>query len=40
MLHELCHLLVPDHSRAFFRLLDGHMPDWRERKTRLERLLA
>ncbi|WP_025225417.1 M48 family metallopeptidase [Fimbriimonas ginsengisoli] len=40
VLHELCHLLVPDHSRAFFRLLDGHMPDWRERKTRLERLLA
>lgn len=40
VLHELCHLLVPDHSRAFFRLLDGHMPDWRERKSRLERLLA
>lgn len=40
LLHELCHLLVPDHSKAFFRILEGHLPDWRARKLRLERILA
>ncbi|MBK8205334.1 MAG: M48 family metallopeptidase [Planctomycetes bacterium] len=38
--HELCHLLVPEHSSAFFRLLDRVQPDWLERKTRLEALLV
>lgn len=38
--HELCHLLVPDHSRRFTNLLDRVMPDWRDRKSQLERLLA
>lgn len=40
LLHELCHLLVPDHSKAFFRILEGHLPDWRARKLRLERILS
>lgn len=38
--HELCHLLVPDHSLAFHRVLRRAVPDWRERKNLLERLLA
>lgn len=38
--HEICHLLVPNHSRRFFALLDAVMPEWKSRKSRLERLLA
>lgn len=38
--HELCHLLIADHSRRFTNLLDRVMPDWRDRKRQLERMLA
>jgi predicted metal-dependent hydrolase len=38
--HELCHVVQPHHDASFFRLLAKRMPDWRERKTQLERLLA
>ncbi len=34
--HELCHLVVPEHSPAFFRLLSRFVPDWQRRKDRLE----
>jgi predicted metal-dependent hydrolase len=27
--HELCHLVEPNHSKAFWRTLDAAMPDWR-----------
>jgi len=33
--HELVHLRVPNHSPAFWALLDGVQPDWRERKNEL-----
>jgi predicted metal-dependent hydrolase len=36
IVHELCHLLVPDHSAEFQRLLLKVMPDWEERKAKLE----
>ncbi len=36
ILHELCHLRHPNHSPAFFRMLDAILPDWKERKNRLE----
>lgn len=36
IMHELCHLHIYDHSPAFFRLLSRCMPDWRQRKERLE----
>lgn len=38
IIHELCHLEHPNHSRAFFELLDAILPDWRKRKDRLERV--
>ena len=37
IIHELCHLKHPNHSATFFRMLDAVLPDWRERKQRLER---
>lgn len=38
IVHELCHLEVPDHSAAFYRLLNQCMPDWKGRKAKLESL--
>lgn len=32
VLHELCHLIHPDHSRQFYDFLAAMMPDWKERK--------
>lgn len=38
--HELCHILVPNHGPRFFELLDRVLPDWRNRKLRLEKKMA
>jgi predicted metal-dependent hydrolase len=38
--HELCHLLEPDHSPRFFRLLKRVMDDWEQRKEKLEQFLS
>jgi hypothetical protein len=37
IVHELCHLAHHDHGPAFLALLSARMPDWLERKARLER---
>lgn len=37
LIHELCHLRVPNHGKAFWRLLDRSMPDWEKWRTRLAR---
>lgn len=34
--HELCHLIHHHHDAAFYRLLERVLPDYRERKRRLE----
>jgi predicted metal-dependent hydrolase len=32
VVHELCHLLVPNHSQSFWSLLERHRPGWREQR--------
>ena len=39
IVHELCHSQHHSHDSQFFRLLDEVMPDWRQRKNRLESAL-
>jgi len=38
VVHQLCHLIHPNHDRAFFRLLTKVMPDWKLRMERLNQL--
>ena len=33
--HELCHLKEPNHSPRYFELLDRVLPDWRDRRRKL-----
>ncbi len=35
VVHELCHLLERGHGPRFHQLMDGFMPDWRERRAKL-----
>ena len=36
ILHEMTHLLYPNHSAIFYNFLTVHMPDWKERKKQLD----
>ena len=40
IIHELCHLVHRDHTKAFFTLQAKEMPDWEKWKLKLENLLA
>lgn len=40
ILHELCHLIHPNHSKDFYNLLNELLPDWERIKAKLERDLA
>lgn len=33
VIHELCHLRVPDHSPGFWALLERHRPGWRAQRS-------
>lgn len=36
ILHELVHLIYPRHNKEFYNFLSIHMPDWKERKRKLD----
>ena len=36
VMHELCHLIHHHHGREFYQLLEESMPDWAQRKHKLE----
>ncbi|HQL69380.1 MAG TPA: SprT family zinc-dependent metalloprotease [Bacteroidales bacterium] len=40
IIHELCHLVHPNHTIAFLNLQEKMMPDWKKWKSRLEYCLA
>lgn len=40
IIHELCHLVHRDHTKAFFDLQQKEFPEWRKWKSKLENLLA
>ena len=36
VVHELCHLIVPGHGPDFHAIMSRVMPDWKQRRARLE----
>lgn len=40
IIHELCHLVFPNHTNSFIHLQEKMMPDWERWKTKLDKLLA
>lgn len=38
VMHELCHLIEHNHSKHFYALLTRMMPDWEQRRERLNQL--
>lgn len=35
IVHEICHLKVPAHNKAYYALVGSIMPDWKERRSAL-----
>jgi hypothetical protein len=38
IVHELVHLLAPNHGKVFRSFMLAYLPDWEEREQRLQRL--
>ncbi|OGS17356.1 MAG: hypothetical protein A2219_05880 [Elusimicrobia bacterium RIFOXYA2_FULL_50_26] len=39
IMHEMCHLKYPNHTKKFYNFLSLVMPDWAKRKSRLEKIV-
>lgn len=39
VMHEMCHLKYPNHTKQFYNFMSLTMPDWQKRKARLERVV-
>ena len=35
ILHEITHFLYPFHNKSFYNFISVHMPDWQDRKKKL-----
>jgi predicted metal-dependent hydrolase len=40
IVHELCHLMEFNHSRTFYALLEKILPDWREKRSKLNKKMV
>ncbi len=40
IVHELCHLVHPNHSKDYFEVLEKQLPNWKELKERLELVMV
>ncbi|PQJ69616.1 MULTISPECIES: M48 family metallopeptidase [Flavobacteriaceae] len=40
IVHEICHLAHHNHSNKFYNLLDKKLPNWKDSKEKLEKLLS
>lgn len=40
IIHELCHLKVPNHGKNFYKLLEEKNPNWEKWKLRLEKIMV
>lgn len=40
IIHEICHLIYPNHTRSFYNLQEAKLPDWQKWKNRLEQTLS
>jgi hypothetical protein len=40
IIHEMCHLKQPNHSKAFYNLQSKLMPDWKIWKNKLEIIMS
>ncbi len=36
IVHELCHLIHPDHGKGFYALLEKELPEWKRRRKQLK----
>ena len=36
VIHELCHIAVPNHQKAFYELIEGFLPDYKRLKRELD----
>lgn len=39
VMHEMCHLKYPNHTKQFYNFMSLTMPDWQKRKKRLEQVV-